>query len=234
MLTSFYTSAAGTITQQQSLDIVANNLSNVSTGGYQPSRASFSDLLYTNLHEPENARRQAGHGEKIGKTDTVFKNGGVQSTGRKLDYALPDGNSFFAAQTSDGDIRYTRNGSFYMSQASDGTYYLADSAGGWVLDGGGNPIPVTDEDAKLPVGIYRFQNRDGLLKTGDNYFQATDVSGAASPDAGGEALQGTLESSAVEMTDGMYDLIQTQKAFAFNAKLVQMSDEITQTVNSLR
>lgn len=236
MLTSFYTASTGTVTQQTGLGIIANNISNMSTAGYQPDRASFSDLVYTNLHseQEESARRQAGHGEKLEKTDNQFSYGGMNNTGRNLDYALSDGNSFFAVRTTDGSVKYTRCGSFYQSQAGDGNYYLADSVGGRVLDGNGNPIQVTDESNTLPVGVYQFKNRDGLLKSGDNYFEATNVSGPAVSVEDADARQGYLENSGVDLSDQMYDLIATQKSFAFNVKLVQISDEVTQSVNNLR
>lgn len=235
MLTSFYTAALGAIAQQQKLGVTANNIANASTDGYKPDKASFADLLYVGVHPADSGNDLAvGQGDRLDKTDTVFSQGGLDKTGRSLDYALPEENAFFAVRCADGEVRYTRAGSFQKSQNADGGFFLADSAGGLVLDRGGNPIAVQEDDTQpLNVGVYSFRNRDGLLKAYDNYYDATDVSGAAQL-SDVEPIQGSLEKSAVDLADEMADLMTAQQDFSFNAKIAGISDNIMQTINNLR
>lgn len=234
MLTSFYTAAAGAVAQQQKLDVVSNNIANASTAGYQPDRASFADLLYTGVNGPETADSlKVGHGSRLGKTDTVFGQGSVEETGRPLDYALTRENAFFAVRGADGRVRYTRAGSFELSRHPDGRFYLADPQGALVLDRAGRPIAVEDESQPQDVGVFSFRNCDGLRKTGDSDYEATEVSGPAAA-TGWKAVQRSLEGSAVDFGDEMTAMINAQKGFAFNAKVVEMSDNMVQTVNNLR
>lgn len=234
MLTSFYTAAMGAIAQQQKLGVGANNIANVSTDGFKPNRASFAALLYTDVHAPQTGSDlRVGQGDRLDKTDTVFTQGTLSRTGRSLDYALPQGNAFFAVRCTDGQIRYTRAGDFKMSQNEDGSFSLRDSGGGLVLDGAGNPIGVQDGEAPLNVGVYSFRNRDGLLKSYDNYFEATAISGAAQV-SDAKPVQGSLEESAVDLADELTELLTAQKDFAFNAKIAGISDEAMQSINNLK
>lgn len=234
MMTSFYTAAAGAIAQQQKMDVTSNNIANASTQGYKPDEVSFADLIYTGVHGPETANSlKVGHGDRVGKTDTVFSQGSIEQTNRPLDYALPAENAFFAVRCTDGTVRYTRNGGFQLSKNSDGGFFLADSNGGTVLDGSGNAISVKNESDRQDVGVYSFQNCGGLVKAGDNYLEATAASGPAAVSSV-QAIQGSIEDSAVNLADEMTALINTQKAFAFNANILTMSDNTTQTVNNLR
>lgn len=233
MITSFYTAAVGTISQQKGLEVTANNVANLSTDGYKPDQASFADLVYTNVRSAE-PEVKTGHGDALWKTDTVFSSGGLKQTGRSQDYALSEENAFFAVRETDGTVHYTRNGSFQLSRQSDGTFLLCDSGGGEVLDGDGNSITVTDEDAKQDVGVFSFRNLDGLMKSGGNDFTATDVSGTAVPAAGVDVEQGYLENSGTDLTDEISNMISSQRAYEFNSKMVKISDEIMQTINNLR
>lgn len=234
MMTSFYTAAAGAIAQQQSMDVRSNNIANVSTTGYKPDQVSFADLLYTGVHGPQTANSlKVGNGERVNGTNTVFQQGSVETTNRPLDYALPSENAFFAVKCTDGTVRYTRDGEFHLSVRADGSSYLTDALGGAVLDGKGNPITVKNENDKQNVGVYSFQNCDGLKKVGDNYLEATTASGRAATSSV-QAIQGGIEDSAVDLADEMTAIINAQKGFAFDANILSMSDRTTQTINSLR
>ena len=234
MLASFYTAATGAIAQQNGMSLHANNIANVSTSGYKADEGVFSDLLYTNVHSDGNDSLKTGHGTKLGATDTVFQQGSLNDTGRSLDYALCSDKTFFAVRGTDGTVKYTRCGAFTKSVGQDGKTYLSDGSGGYVLDGSGNAIAVTDDEKKLGIGVYTFKNLDGLVKTGDNYFSATNVSGDAYRAENAEIKQACLESSSTDMASELSNVIVSERAFGFNAKVVQMSDEIMQTVNSLR
>lgn len=236
MTTGFYTAAAGAIGQQQAIDVTANNLSNISTQGYKADRASFADLLYTNVKdESGDSSLKVGHGTKVGKTDTLYELGGLQQTNESQDYALTDARDFFAVKTADGTVKYTRNGNFHKADGGDGKYYLADSEGSFVLNQAGNPIVFSgSEEQAQKVGVYTFSNLGGLQKAGESYDTATGLSGAASAVQNADVRQGYLEDSAVSMSNELSNMIVQQRAFEMNAKMVQMSDEVMQTVNNLR
>ena len=236
MTTGFYAAAAGAIGQQQAVDITSNNISNISTQGYKADRASFADLLYTNVKdESGDSSLKVGHGTKVGKTDTLYELGGMSQTGESQDYALTDARDFFAVRTADGTVKYTRNGNFHKAAGGDGKYYLADSEGSFVLGPTGNPIAFSGDDRQAQkVGVYTFGNLGGLEKAGESYYTATGLSGAASAVQNADVRQGYLEDSAANLSTELSDMIVQQRAFEVNAKMVQMTDEVMQTVNNLR
>lgn len=233
MNTSFYTAAVGAVSQQEGLDVTANNIANLSTAGFKPDKASFADLVHTSVRDSESGPG-TGHGDALWKADTVFTQGGLKQTGRMQDYALTSDNAFFAVQDPDGTVRYTRDGSFQLSEQGDGSFLLCDSGGGKVLDRGGKAIAVRDGDAKQDVGVFSFRNRDGLVKAGGNDYAATAVSGPAAPAGNAEVKQGYLEDSSVSLADEISDMMTSQRAFEFDSKMVKISDEIMQTLNNLR
>ena len=235
MTTGFQTAATGMVWAQKALDVTANNLSNLSTGGYKADKSSFSDLLYTEVKEPqENPNLKVGHGDKLGKTDTLFSQSSLDETNRAQDYALPDGRDFFAVRPADGRTVYTRDGRFILTKRNDGRFYLADSAGEEVLDANGRAIAVTNAEKAQNVGVFTFRNLDGLEKAGGNGYVATNRSGPAAAVRNAEVRQGYLESSATDMATEISNMVVQQRAYDLDAKMVTMTDEVMQTVNNLR
>ena len=236
MITAFYTGAAGAISQGQGMDVTANNLANVSSNGYKADKAEFSDLVTTSLRTQQNgvARVMLGHGARVSKTDTIFEQGDFTQTGRAQDYALTRNNQFFAVRSADGTVKYTRDGNFQLSTRGDGSFALSTTKGDLVLDGSGNPIIVRDAEAKQNVGVYSFANLSGLNKAGDSCYEATTLSGTPTVVPNAELKEGFLEGSTVNVAGEMADMINTNRAFDLNANIIKMSDEIMQTVNSLR
>ena len=233
MLNSYYTSSTGLITMQRGMEVVANNVANSSTVGYKATDASFADLVYNNIHAPEEADSllQRGAGSRLHKVDTVHAAGALRPTGLAFDFALTDDRSFFAIQSDDG-VYYTRGGSFHLSVEGD-TSYLVNAAGDYVLGAGGARIPVGSEEDALAIGTYTFANTDGLLPRGETGFIPTELSGEAqATDA--EVKRGYLEESTVQLSDEMTTMIQIQRAFQLNSRMVQISDELMQTLNSMR
>ncbi len=234
MISSFYTAATGTIQLQKGVDVTANNIANVSTTGYKSSSPSFADLIYTNIHAAAGAdsNLKSGHGTKLQKTDTLFTQGDFQHSERPTDYALTQPNEFFAVETN-GVIKYTRNGNFHLSE-QQGKNYMVDSNGGYVLNSKGQPITVNSEQDNADIGVFTFANCDGLTREGSSYFTATNASGTAGAVTNPELKKGYLENSSVDLSDEMVSVIDLQRSFQFNSKIVQVSDEIMQTVNGLR
>lgn len=237
----YHTAASGVISYQTALDVTANNLANVNTNGFKASRASFADLIYTKRNT-ENEEVQFGHGTRVDKTDLMFEQSQVRSTGRDLDFAALD-EGFFAVETVDGEVQYTKDGSFYLSAMEDGTYQLCDSKGGFVLDYDGNRItvPFIDDTTDIDgvaltnmIGTYTFENPYGLDQTGDNYYQANLSSGAAVSDNTVNKKQCYLEASSTNVANEMSKVIEFQRAFQLNINMVKTHNELENIVNNLR
>lgn len=239
MSISFYTATQGVMKMQEALDITANNVANVSTNGFKPLRASFSDLIYT-VRNDKSKDVEVGHGVKIDKTDLMYDIGSMSNTERQLDFATPT-EGLFAFQRADGQTVYSKNGAFSISDIN-GQWTLVDAKGSKVLDYTGKPITVTkdekdniDTNAVLnSIGVYKFSNPYGLKADGDNYYLATASSGAAAADQNLEKRSGFLEASSSNIADQMVKIIQYQRAFSFNTKMVQTADDIENIVNNLR
>ncbi len=235
MTTGFQTAATGMVWAQKSLDVTANNIANLSTEGYKADKASFADLLYNEVRAPgAGSGLKVGHGPKLGKTDTLFGDVSLDQTDRPQDYALADGRNFFAVRTADGKAAYTRDGKFIVSRRADGQYYLADASGEEVLDPNGRPITVKDEKKPQNVGVFTFRSLDGLRKTGDNNYAATDRSGPAVSVSGADIRNGFLEASSADMATEISDMVIQERAYELDAKMAVMTDEVMQTVNNLR
>ena len=236
MIRSFYTAVSGVMSQEQGMAVSANNVANSATNGFKPDKSTFSDLVTTSVYARQNGTPdlRVGQGTKLAKTDTLFSEGGLSQTNQPQDYALTEPNQFFAVRSANGTVQYTRDGSFQLSRRADGKFYLANASAELVLDSQGQPIAVSDGQQKQNVGVYTFPNPDGLLKMGDNNFQPTALSGTAVSAPNLTAKQGWLEESTVNMTDELSDLLLQSRTFNMDSKMVQISDEIVQTVNDLR
>ena len=254
MIRGFYTARSGLINHQENMNIISNNMANVNTTGYKPMRASFTDLMYQNLNRntAENTA-QVGHGLKINKTDIQMNMGPLEPTSSMLDVAILEEGAFFAAQGADGEIRYTRAGNFSLSNDGGDTFYLVTATGDRVLDADGGEIEIeflTVNDIKSgdylgaavgdmnfdpsEIGVYRFSNPYGLHAIGGNRFVATPESGEPEALEEPKIKVSFLEGSGVEMASEMVKVIESSKAFNFSARMVQVADEVEQTVNSLR
>lgn len=237
----YHTAAAGVLSYQCAMDITANNLANVNTYGFKASRPSFTDLIYTKRNTP-NEEVQFGHGVRVDKTDMMFEQSQLRDTGRPLDFAaLNEG--FFAVETVTGDVRYTKDGAFYLSHMEDDTYQLCDSEGGFVLDYEGNRITVpffegtSDIDyitLTNMVGTYKFENPYGLDQVGSNYYEANLSSGEAVADETVIKKTGYLEASSTNVANEMSKVIEYQRAFQLNINMVKTHNELENIVNNLR
>lgn len=239
--TGFFTAASGVMAYQMGMDITANNLANVNTYGFKAARPSFADLIYTkrnnNIEEV-----QTGHGIYVDKTDLMFEQSTLRHTERDLDFAALD-EGFFAVETPSGNVAYTKDGAFYMTDIDgNGTWQLCDSKGSFVLDNEGERITVPfneDEDIDFValeemVGTYRFENPYGLDQFGDNYYINTGSSGEAIPDDTIKIKRGYVEASGTDVANEMSKVIEYQRAFQLNVNMVKLHDELNNLVNNLR
>ncbi len=234
---SFYSSAVGAGSMQNRLDVVSNNISNVSTTGYKSQNGYFGELVYKKIRatEGDNGNTTYGAGVKLKETDTNFLQGNLTQTGMPLDYAI-QGDGFFAlydprTQTTS----YTRDGSFQMSQQQNGAFYLTDSEGKWVLDENRNPIVVENMEDEHQIGVFVFAQKSGMVHLGNNEFQATEKNGnPVVQEDEGVLVRGALEDSNVDLMKEITDMMEIQRVYQMSVKMVQTSDEVENTVNNLR
>ena len=238
---AFHTGKTAMIAQAQALSVYGNNIANINTNGYQTIRPSFADTLYSVQRETE-PEWQTGHGAYVQKTDLMYGESHFYYTERPLDFAIA-GDGFFAVQDRFGDVNYTRDGAFSMTQAETGEWYLVSGSGEYVLDYDMNRIVVPfneagtaadyDELAKL-VGVFEFENPYGIEAHGTNRYVATDRSGTVTANADLEKLQGVLIVSNVDLATQMVKLIETQRAYQISSRVVTTADEFMQIANNLR
>lgn len=261
MLKSLNTAATGMAAQQTNMDVIANNIANVSTNGFKRSRAEFEDLMYHTQKEPGTATGlnayspngvQTGLGVRTAAIQKDFAGGNSQVTKNPLDIQI-EGSGFFQVLTPDGQIAYTRDGAFKKDPS------------GRVVDKNGNllqpEITVPPDVAGLEIGangevrviqglnsepqtigqidLVNFVNPAGLKAMGKNLFSQSPASGqpiTARPGLNGTGYlaQGQLESSNVNIVDEMVNMITSQRAYETNSKVIQASDQMLQSINNLR
>ncbi len=236
MQLSFYSAAVNASSHQKRIDVVANNIANINTDGYKAKNAGFVDLIYQNIRRPadEVTDLKNGSGTRVGKVDTSFMPGAAKTTDSPFDYFI-EGDGLFAVYNKATDtISYTRAGSFHMSQGIDGKFYLAAPNGDLVLSSTKQPIQVTSPEDKLDIGVFDFPNKDGMLSVGNTYYSPLAKNGAPFLATNARLERKMVEASNVNMTNEMTILIQEQRAFQMNLKMLQTSDEITQNIQNLR
>jgi flagellar basal-body rod protein FlgG len=257
MINALWTSATGMRAQQFNVDTIANNLANVNTGGFKKARVDFQDLLYQTIRVP-GARStattvipvglQLGHGVRPGATQRMFTLGNVVETQNKLDLKLDSPFSFFQVLDDQGNLLYTRDGSF--KRDDQGRVVTTD---GFTLDPG---ITLPEDTAEIFIGsdgtisirqdgqdqlaelgqvqIFRFANPAGLQSIGQNFHRETVASGPATQDQFGTITSGFLEISNVEVVEEMVRLITAQRAYEANSRSILASDDMLSTANQLR
>jgi len=255
---SLWTATTGMSAQDLSMDVIANNLANVSTTGYKKSVTSFQDLIYQYVKVPgaptsDNGTQapsgiQVGLGVRPAAVTKVFSEGDIIQTGNEYDVAI-EGAGFFQIELPTGNTAYTRAGNLNR----DGTGRLVTPEGYPLLptitipenarqvtisDTGVVSAILGDDTESTELGnidLATFVNDAGLLAIGKNLFRETEASGTATvgtpgTDGYGTLLQGYLEQSNVNLTAEMAGMITTQRAFEINSKAVSTSDEMMQTV----
>lgn len=245
--------------QQTRMSVVSNNLANVNTTGFKQDRAVFEDLLYQNVRQSGGATSQdtelptglnIGTGVRVVATEKLFTPGGVLQTGNNLDVAI-NGRGFFQVLMPDGNLAYTRDGTFQKS--ADGELVTANGyqiqpsiqipqeaqsitigADGTVtvqLPGQAQPSTVGNLDT------VDFINPTGLQPIGENLYRETASSGTANPgtpgqDGFGSLLQGALEGSNVNVVAELVNMIETQRAYEMNSKAISTNDQMMQYLNN--
>lgn len=260
MLNALNTAATGMGAQTKQLEVVSNNIANADTTGFKKSRADFEDLLYHNEKDPGSATSattrsptgvQIGAGVKVSGTTREHAVGSLKPTGGELDLAL-DGDGFFAIQKPNGEIAYTRDGSFQRGpegrmETHGGMPIVpeisipADSLGvqismdGRVMSRSANG--TTQEIGQIQ--ITNFANPAGLQATGGNLYQPSPSSGepvvASAGDQGiGRIQQRFLEASNVSPVQEMTDMIRGQRVYEMNSKVVSTVNDMLGTLSQMK
>ena len=260
MIRSLWISKTGLDAQQTQMDVIANNLANVSTAGFKRSRAVFEDLLYQTLRQPgaQSSQQtqlpsglQLGTGVRPVATERIFTQGNLQQTGNSKDLAI-NGQGFFQVLLPDGTAAYTRDGSFQV----DNQGQLVTSSG-FVIQpaisipanaqsitvGRDGTVSVTQSGSATPTQVGALQlstfiNPAGLESKGENLYVETGSSGNASTNTpgtngAGNLSQGYTETSNVNVVEELVNMIQTQRAYEINSKAITTSDQMLQKLTQL-
>jgi len=261
MIKSLNTAATGMIAQQNNMDVVANNIANVNTTGFKKGRAEFEDLVYHNLKDPGQASGlqsitptgvQTGLGVRTAAVQKDFALGQVIITKNPLDIHI-EGSGFFQVRTPDGEIAFTRDGSFKKDATGrvidkngnalipeitvpEGTISVEIKPSGEVLSSVGG---LAEPQAIGQIELATFINPAGLKNVGRNLYSTTPASGQPTtnrPGTSGSGFlsQGELETSNVNIVDEMVNMITAQRAYETNSKVVQTSDQMLQTAVNVK
>lgn len=259
---SLHIAATGMLAQQTNVEVISNNIANMSTTGYKRRRAEFQDLLYQNLRRVGSTSSDTGtiipSGAQVGlgvKTAAVYRvteQGNLQITENRFDLAIR-GNGYFQIRLPSGDTAYTRDGTFGLSP--EGTIVTAD---GYVLEpeitipnnardvtinASGEVLVAFDGQVELQnvgqIELAIFPNEVGLEAIGENLFLQTPASGDPLPGAPGSVgygnvMQGFIETSNVNVVQEITSLITAQRAYEMNSKVITASDEMLSTLTRLR
>lgn len=258
---ALYVAKTGLEAQTFRLAAISNNLANANTYGYKTGRAEFDDLLYQNVRQPGAQATQdetntlpsglqLGVGVKAIGVQKIFTQGNLMMTENQLDLAI-DGKGFFQALDQDGNIMYTRDGSFQVNQNGD----LVTSSGYLVEPNINIPQDATEVivardgtvSVKQPgntqlnqvgqIQIATFINPAGLEAVGQNFFVETTASGApivnnADTDDAGAIEQGALEASNVNTVEELIGMIEAQRTYEMNSKAIKAADGMMQYLNN--
>lgn len=261
MFRALHTAASGMLAQQMDLDNIANNLANSSTAGFRRRQLQFEDLLYQNLVAPGSAATQQttvssgleiGLGTQSASTDMVDTQGDLSQTNNPLDLAI-QGSGFFQVREPSGQFAYTRSGSFHLDAQGN----IVTAQGDPLQPGLAIPLNATKvsigQDGTVSVNVpgqtnaqiigtitlATFANDGGLQSAGNNLFYPTAASGepiVGNP-GGSEGLgtlqQGSLEGSNVNVVDEFVAMIEAQRSYEANSRVVKAADEMSQELNGL-
>ncbi len=261
MIRALYSAASGMTAQQLNVDNIANNLANANTAGFKMRRAQFEDLIYQSMIQPGAAAGQQttvpaglqlGLGTRAASNEIIFQQGAFAQTNNPLDMAI-QGKGFFQIRQANGELAYTRSGSFTLDRNGS----VVDANGNalepqitipataqtiTVAEDGTVSYTLANQTAAQKAGqitLANFQNPSGLNSIGNTLYTATDASGdpqvgaPAGTDGLGSIRQGYNEQSNVDVVEEFVNLIQSQRAYEANSRVVKAADEMYQQVNQV-
>lgn len=251
---ALWISKTGLDAQQRDIAVTSNNLANASTIGFKKSRAIFEDLLYQNINQPGGQSTQdtelpsglmLGAGTRVVATQKNFSQGNLITTENSLDLMV-SGKGFFEILMPDGSVSYTRNGQFTLDRdgqiVTPGAGYPLqpainipnDALSVTVSQDGEVSVTMPGQAGNQVVGqinLAAFINPAGLEPVGENLFKESASSGAPlqgvpGVDGMGSVRQGALETSNVNVTEELVNLIESQRVYEMNSKVISSVDQM--------
>ncbi|MFZ7091087.1 flagellar basal-body rod protein FlgG [Primorskyibacter sp. 2E233] len=254
--------ATGMSAQQTRVEVISNNLSNMSTTGYNARRAEFADLHYQQAARPGTVNAsdgtvlptgvQLGLGVRPSSVSVMLSQGALAATGGDLDVAI-EGSGYLEVTLPSGQAAYTRDGA------------LKRTGEGLIVNSEGYPvspeITIPDDARSISINpdgeVYAyftgtaeaqllgqftmvgFTNAKGLEAIGSNLFVETEASGAALQttaglDGLGTLRQGFLEESSVDPVKEITDLIEAQRGYELNSKVISAADQMLAATSQIR
>ncbi|KRS11313.1 flagellar basal body rod protein FlgG [Roseovarius atlanticus] len=254
--------ATGMAAQQMRVETISNNLANMSTTGYNTRRAEFADLHYQQLARPGTVNAadgtllptgvQLGLGVRPAAISVNLAQGSLSATGGDLDIAI-EGNGYFEVTLPSGQAAYTRDGA--LKRSADGLIVtsegypvapeitIPDDARSISINGAGEVYAYFAEAAEAQLlgqfNLAGFTNAKGLEAIGANLFLETEASGAAlastpGQDGLGTVRQGYLEDSSVDPVREITELIEAQRGYELNAKVITAADQMLSATTQVR
>jgi flagellar basal-body rod protein FlgG len=256
---ALWVAKTGLDAQQMRMNVVANNLANVNTNGFKRGQAVFEDLVYQNLRQVGAQAAQdtvlpsglsLGTGVRTVATEKLFTQGNLIQTEKSLDAAI-QGRGFFQILRPDGSLGYSRDGTFQLDAQGQVV-----TSGGLALQpainipanslsitiGRDGTVSALAAGSAAPTNIGSIQLADfinpaGLQPIGENLFTESAASGA--PQVGtpgqtgiGSLIQGSVETSNVNVVEELVNMIETQRAYEMNSKAISTTDEMLRYVSN--
>ena len=241
MTKGFYNLTSGMLSQGRRLDVIANNMTNLSTAGYKAETytdSTFEEVLISRVgNKDKSGATVIGEESYILAPDQFYVDytqGSFKETGLTLDFAI-QGDGFFAIDTGDG-IQYTRGGSFSLNE--QGQLYL--SGHGLVLGTDGQPINLTTDQVRADssgriytqdggyylgqIGVYSFADNGQLAKADSGLFDANGQQAQAAQDT--QILWGWVEESNVDMLKEMTRMLTAQRSLQSGAQVLKLYDNL--------
>ena len=256
MIDALSIASSGLTANQNWIDTISNNVANMQTLGYKRSQVEFHDRVREVATRDETGATSeiltAGAGIQAAPATQVFSLGTLRQSGNELDLAI-QGDGFFEVALPTGEMAYTRAGRFHLDSngqlaLTSGQVLTSDlrvppDASKLVIDQAGQvQATLTETGEIITIGqlqLVRFASANNLAKLSDSLYRPTAASGEAlyaepGRDGLGSLLQGYVEMSNVNLIDEMSSLVLAQRAYQMNARLLQASDQILETINNLR
>jgi flagellar basal-body rod protein FlgG len=261
MIRALYSAASGMTAQQTNVDSIAHNLANASTAGFKARRAQFQDLIYQNMIQPGAsagqqttmpAGLQIGLGTRTVSNEIIFSQGNLTQTDNPLDLGI-QGKGFFQIRRPSGELAYTRAGLFQLDRNGNMVTAEGDPIEPQItIPSNAQSVTIAQDGTvsfTLPgqnqaqragqIQLANFQNPAGLNSLGNSLFAPTDASGdpqvgnPGGPEGLGTVMQGYSEQSNVNVVEEFVNLIQSQRAYEANSRVVKAADEMYQQVNNV-
>jgi flagellar basal-body rod protein FlgG len=243
MLEGLYSAAAGMQAQQERLDAISNDLANLDTPGYQSERVGFEDLLYSAAAPSQGSGVTVGAGAQAVNLGPSQVGGGVQQTGDPLDLAI-DGDAYFEVKQSDGTTALTLNGQLQI----DGKGQLTTGSGMLVqppitVPSGTSPSDVTiDSDGTVSangktlgkLALVTVAAPEQLTPVGDSLLVPSAASGTPHAATGATVIQGSLNTSNVDLATEMTQMMDAQQSYSMASKALDIQSQMAQIANQVR